>query len=315
MQNAGNPALRALGRLLKGLRRRSTDRRGVGKRRAKRPCRARRRRPLARLGAGLRSAAPQAPGPSDPKRRSCRRSRGPRRGVGERRVGVRVGGGALPCPARTRPAPPRPGPGRSWAPSPRLEALQARKAPAGRAQAWGGANASLGRPRRGPSRRPKRRRPARAGRRRQRPRPGRRRRAIRPEARSSRRRPGRRGWPKAGRRGAGDPGSRREPPCPAPVRRAPQRPPGGAGGDRQGLRPRGASRQHPARLRRRLAAIRLVAAPPGPLGDAARSGSGRPLPRVASRARRRGAFGRDPRAAAVRNRLALPAARRAVGHP
>ena len=53
------------------------------------------------------------------------------------------------------------------------------------------------------------------------------RRAIRPEARSSRRRPGRRGGPEAGRRGAGDPGFRREPPCPAPVRRPPQRPPGG----------------------------------------------------------------------------------------
>ena len=49
------------------------------------------------------------------------------------------------------------------------------------------------------------------------------------------------------------PGSRREPPCPAPVRRPPQRPPCGARRDRQGLRPRGASRQHPARLFRRLA--------------------------------------------------------------
>src|SRR5580698_8180605 len=49
------------------------------------------------------------------------------------------------------------------------------------------------------------------------PRPARRRRAARPEARSSPRRPGRRGRPEAGRRGAGDPGSRRQPPCPAPV--------------------------------------------------------------------------------------------------
>ena len=78
--------------------------------------------------------------------------------------------------------------------------------------------------------------PGRLGWRRGRPRPGRRRRAIRPEAQSSRRRPGRR-WPKAGRRGARDPGSRRGPPCPAPVRRTPQRPPCGARGDRQGLRP------------------------------------------------------------------------------
>ena len=154
-----------------------------------------------------------------------------------------------------------------------------------------------------------------AGRRRRPPRPGRPRRAIRPEARSSPRRPGRRGGPKAGRRRAGDPGFRRESPCPAPVRRAPQRPPGGAGGDRQGLRPRGASRQHPARLRRRLAAVRLLAAPPGAAGDAARSGSRRPLPRVASRARRGGGFGCDPRAAAVRDRLALPAARRPIGDP
>ena len=53
----------------------------------------------------------------------------------------------------------------------------------------------------------------------------------------------------------------------------------------------------------------------GLAGDAARSGSGRPLPRVASRAPRRGAFRRDPRAAAVRHRLALPAARPAARHP
>ena len=58
-----------------------------------------------------------------------------------------------------------------------------------------------------------------------------------PKAQSSRRGSGRRLWPKAGRRGAGNPGSRREPPCPAPVRRPPQRPPCGARGDRQGLRP------------------------------------------------------------------------------
>ena len=58
--------------------------------------------------------------------------------------------------------------------------------------------------------------------------------------------------------------------------------------------------------------VRLLAAPPGSCGDAARSGSRRPLPRVSSRARRRRAFGRDPRAAAVRHRLALPAARPAV---
>ena len=153
-----------------------------------------------------------------------------------------------------------------------------------------------------------------ADRRRREPRIGRRR-ATRPGARSSRRRSGRRGGPEAGRRGAGDPGFRRDPPCPAPVRRAAQRPPGGAGGDRQGLRPRGAIRQHATRLRRRLAAVRLLAAPPGAAGDAARSGSRRPLPRVASRARRGGGFGCDRRAAAVRDRLALPAARRPIGDP
>ena len=51
------------------------------------------------------------------------------------------------------------------------------------------------------------------------------------------------------------------------------------------------------------------------LRDAARSRGGRPLSRGASRARRRRAFGRDPRAAAVRNRLALPPARPAARHP
>ena len=52
-------------------------------------------------------------------------------------------------------------------------------------------------------------------------------------------------------------------PCPGPATRA-QRPAGQLGGDRQGLRPLGASRQHPARLRRRLENVRLLAAPPGP---------------------------------------------------
>ena len=46
-----------------------------------------------------------------------------------------------------------------------------------------------------------------------------------------------RAWPKARRHGARDPSSRRKPPCPAPVRRTPQRPPCGARRDRQGLRP------------------------------------------------------------------------------
>src|SRR3984957_18407316 len=66
------------------------------------------------LGAGLRSIPPQAPKPSDPKRRSSaapghraeaarpRGSRQPRGGVARRRVGVDLGGGAFPCPARIR---------------------------------------------------------------------------------------------------------------------------------------------------------------------------------------------------------------------
>ena len=44
-------------------------------------------------------------------------------------------------------------------------------------------------------------------------------------------------------------------------------------------------------------------------------GGGRALPRRASRARRRRAFGRHPRAAAVGHRLALPPARPAARHP
>ena len=101
----------------------------------------------------------------------------------------------------------------------------------------------------------------------------------------------------------------RKPPCPA--RPASERPPRGAGRDRQGLRPVGASRQHPARLHGRLATIRVLAAPPGARGDAARPGSGRPVPRVSSRARRRGTLRLDPRAAPVRHRLAL----RQLGQP
>ena len=102
---------------------------------------------------------------------------------------------------------------------------------------------------------------------------------------------------------------------PPPARPASERPARGSGRNRQGLRPLRASRQHPARLRRRLENVCLLAAPPGPAGDAARSGSGRPLPRVASRARRGGTVGRHPREAAVGHRLALPPARPAAGHP
>ena len=41
------------------------------------------------------------------------------------------------------------------------------------------------------------------------------------------------------------------------------------GRQRQGLRPRGASRQYPPRLRGRLENVRLLAAPPGSVRDAA----------------------------------------------
>jgi len=47
------------------------------------------------------------------------------------------------------------------------------------------------------------------------------------------------------------------PPCPAPAGQRAQRPAGQLGGDRQGLRPLGASRQHPAGLRSRLENVRL----------------------------------------------------------
>src|SRR3984957_10842647 len=68
-------------------------------------------------------------------------------------------------------------------------------------------------------------------------------------------------------------------------------------------------------LCRRLENVRLLAAPPGPLRDAARSRGGRALSRGASRAGRSRAFGRHPRAAAVGNRLALPPDRPATRYP
>ena len=103
----------------------------------------------------------------------------------------------------------QPGSRRSWATSPRS---------AGQRSPGGNMHAKAAGSPAGSSRRAKRPRPGGLYWRRRRPRPGRRWRAIRPEAQSSRRRPGR---PRAGRRGARDPGSRREPPCPAPVRRPP----------------------------------------------------------------------------------------------
>ena len=79
-------------------------------------------RPLARLGAGLRSAAIQAAGPSDPKRRSFADPGNRAEASAERRVGVRLGGGPLPCPARVPRAPPRRRPRESWATSPQRAA-------------------------------------------------------------------------------------------------------------------------------------------------------------------------------------------------
>ena len=59
------------------------------------------------------------------------------------------------------------------------------------------------------------------------------------------------------------PSRRGDPPALLLSGRRAQRPTGRLGGDRQGLRPLGASRQHPARLFRRLGNVRLLAAPPG----------------------------------------------------
>ena len=173
--------------------RRSDDGRGVGKRRASAP--ARRCRPPARPAwRGPAVGRTRSPWAIGPEAALLRRSREPRRGVSERRVGVRRGGAPSPAPPELAGAAAAGDPGEAGPPSASSSSA---------AQAWGGApRQGLGRPGGGPSRRAKRPRPARAGRRRRQPRPGRRRRAIRPEARSSPRRPGRRGWPEAGERGA-----------------------------------------------------------------------------------------------------------------
>ena len=192
--------------------------------------------------------------------------------------------------------PPQGMPGRGAPPGPSETKRRARRS---------GSNPLPGRPP-GPSRRASAPALPPAPRRRREPQTGRRR-TTRPGARSSRRRTGRRRWP--------EPGPGTNPPAlrPSAVRLS-----GRLAALAETAKAYARAAQSDNTQRAYAADWRQFASwlrRQGLSGDAARSGSRRPLPRVASRARRRGAFGRDRRATAVRDRLALPAARRTIGHP
>ena len=103
-----------------------------------------------------------------------------------------------------------------------------------------------------------------------------------------------------------------------PARRGAERHAASRGARRKGprLRPQRARRKHPARLRRRLATIFLLAAPPGFRSPAPESTNRRAVSRRLRRRRaRKGAyFRRDAGAAPLGDLLALSPARRTAGH-
>ena len=270
-----------------------------------RPC------PARPLGAGLRSAVPEAPGPSDPKRRSS-----PDPGNrAEASTGDASGSAAAGAPSPALPDSPARGPRRADA---RRSWAAIASASPDEAQGLGG---------RAKRRRPRKPGPPAAKPPRQAPPPGPRRSAPtaapprttparhptrsavvteasgtarRAESRKARRLrprlPARTPLPCSRPPGASAAASPRSPrpPRPTPARRRPTTPsaptPATGGNSRRGFAARGLRRRRPTRKRSASTSLRKSNAAGG-------------------------AFGRDPRAAALRHRLALPSTRRATRDP